>query len=157
MIAYKHLKIAYDEPCKRTITVTLSRPEVHNAFDSVLIKELIHCIREFGKDTSIRVVVLTGSGRSFCAGADLNWMRETVDYSKEENLADAEQLAQMFATINVCPKPVVARINGTAIGGGSGLVAACDVAIAVEHAKFGFGEVKVGIIPSVISPYVLPK
>lgn len=157
MYAYKHLKIAYDMPLKRTITVTLSRPEVHNAFDAVLIKELIHCIREFGKDTLTRVVVLTGSGRSFCAGADLNWMRETVDYSKEENLADAEQLAQMFATINVCPKPVVARINGTAIGGGSGLVAACDVAIAVKHAKFGFGEVKVGIIPSVISPYVLPK
>lgn len=144
-------------PLKRTVTVTLSRPEVHNAFDAVLIKELIDCIKKFGKDPLTRVVVLTGSGKSFCAGADLNWMRETVDYSKEENLADAVQLAEMFATINVCPKPMVARINGAAIGGGSGLVAACDIAIAVNHAKFGFGEVNVGIIPSVISPYVLPK
>ncbi|MFQ6123788.1 MAG: enoyl-CoA hydratase/isomerase family protein [Candidatus Heimdallarchaeota archaeon] len=157
MSAYQHLKIARDMPIKRSVTVILNRPEVHNAFDAVLIHELIDCFRELGKDPLPRVVVLTGSGRSFCAGADLNWMRETVDYSKEENLADAEQLAQMFATLNTCPKPVVARINGAAIGGGSGLVAASDIAVAVEYAKFGFGEVKVGIIPSVISPYVLPK
>lgn len=157
LTVYQHLKITHDVPLERSVTVTLNRPEVHNAFDTVLIQELIHSIKELGKDPLTRVVLLTGSGKSFCAGADLNWMRETVDYSKEENLADAEQLAQMFATLNVCPKPVVARINGAAIGGGSGLVAACDIAIAVEHAKFGFGEVKVGIIPSVISPYVLPK
>jgi len=156
-LSYQHLKIAGDFPVAGVVTVTLNRPEIHNAFNSDTIQEMIRCFRGLDRDPITRVVILTGSGKSFCAGADLNWMRETVDYSTAENLADAEQLALMYETLNTCSKPVIARINGAAIGGGSGFVAVCDTAVAVERATFGFGEVNLGIIPSVISPFVLTK
>jgi len=157
LIDYQHLSLTYDQPVESTVTVTMNRPEVHNAFNAQTMKEIIRCIQDLGKDPSVRVIVLTGKGRSFCACADLNWMRETINYNEEDNLADVNQIAQMYETVNICPKPVIARINGAAIGGGSGLVSASDIAIAVERARFGFGEVNLGIIPAVIAPFVLQK
>lgn len=137
--------------------VTLNRPEVHNAFNDVMIKELSVVFDEVEKNQDIRVVVLTGKGKSFCAGADLNWMRRVKDYSYEDNLKGSLELAEMLYKIYVSPKPTIARINGTAIGGGTGLVAVCDIAIAADLAKFSFSEVKLGLIPACISPYVMKK
>ncbi len=153
MSAYKTLIV--DESAG-VLTVTLNRPEVHNAFNDELIAEAIDlfggaAVRE------ARVVVLRGSGPSFCAGADLNWMSRMVRYTRDENVRDSAQLARMYALINECPAPVVGRIQGAAIGGGVGLVAVCDVAVAAPDAKFGLSEVKLGIMPAVISPYVIAK
>ncbi len=138
-------------------TVMLNRPELHNAFNAQLIAELTQCFDHLATEQSVRVVVLTGAGTSFCAGGDVNWMRSSLDLSRDENIADAERLAAMFDAINTLPKPVIGRINGPAIGGGAGLVACCDIAIAAGGAKFGFSEVKLGIIPAVIARYVVPK
>lgn len=140
-----------------TSRLTLSRPELHNAFNEVMIAELTEAFEEAGQDESVRVVVLAGEGKSFCAGADVNWMRKMVDYTVEENAADALAMARMLRAIRECPKPVIARIHGAAIGGGVGLVAACDIAVAVESAVFSLSEVKLGIIPAVISPFALEK
>ncbi len=137
--------------------VTLVRPDVHNAFNDVMIKELSMAFKDVAKQSGIRVVVLTGEGKSFCAGADLNWMKKIKDYSYEENLKESLDLAEMFNLIYSCPKPVIGRIQGTAIGGGTGLVAVCDIAIAAAEAKFSFSEVKLGLIPACISPYVVRK
>jgi methylglutaconyl-CoA hydratase len=139
------------------LRVFLNRPEVHNAFNEQVIAELTTCFNEADQATDIRAIVLGGHGRSFCAGADLTWMKKSADFTYEENLQDAEALANLFATIDTCSKPVIGRINGAAIGGGSGLVATCDVAVAVERARFAFSEINLGIIPAVISPYVLAK
>ncbi|MEA2165739.1 MAG: methylglutaconyl-CoA hydratase [Thermoanaerobaculia bacterium] len=138
------------------LSVTLNRPDVHNAFNDELIAEAIDL---FGglTATRARVVVLRGTGPNFCAGADLNWMSRMVSYSREENVRDSSLLARMYALINECPLPVVGRIQGAAIGGGVGLVAVCDIAIATRDAKFGLSEVKLGILPAVISPYVIAK
>lgn len=138
-------------------TVRLARPELHNAFNPQMIAELTTCFQAFATDTSIRAVVLTGTGRSFCAGADVQWMQASLEFSYEENIADAERLATMYAAINDLPQPLIGRINGAAIGGGSGLVACCDVAIASDRAMFGFTEVRLGILPAVIACYVVPK
>lgn len=138
-------------------TLTLNRPEVRNAFNAQLISDLVTTLEDIANDDSIRVLVLTGAGAAFCAGADLNWMRESLAYSHEQNLADATALDALFDTLNSLPKPVIGRINGPALGGGVGLVACCDLAVAVEEAKFGFSEVKLGIIPAVIAQYVVPK
>jgi len=138
-------------------TVTLTRPELHNAFNEVVIAELAGAFRALDADESVRVVVLAAEGKSFCAGADVNWMKRMVDYSFEENLADANDMADMLRAIRECSKPVVARVHGAAIGGGVGLVAACDMAVAVRSAIFSLSEVKLGILPAVISPYVLEK
>ena len=138
-------------------TVTLARPEVHNAFNPTMIDELTTCFRALAEDPAVRVVVLTGAGRSFCAGADIHWMRESLAFSYEENVADAGRLASMYETVDGLPKPLIACVNGAAIGGGAGLVACCDVAIAVEQATFGFREVKLGILPAVIGRFVVPK
>jgi methylglutaconyl-CoA hydratase len=138
-------------------SISLSRPDLHNAFNEVVIAELTAAFEKAGKDESVRVVVLAGEGKSFCAGADVNWMRKMVDYTVEENVADAMAMARMLRMIRECPKPVIARIHGAAIGGGVGLVAACDIAVAVESAVFSLSEVKLGIIPAVISPFVLEK
>ncbi len=138
-------------------TVTLNRPEIHNAFDPQMIGELHACFQQLALDADVRVVVLTGAGSSFCAGADLTWMRATLDYTHAENIADAERMAAMYESLNGLPKPVIGRINGAAVGGGVGLVACCDIAIAVESARFGFSEVKLGIVPAVIARYVVPK
>lgn len=151
---FQRLKI---EKTESIITVRLNRPEIHNAFDPVLIDELKTCFEQISQDQSIRVVVLTGNGKSFCAGADLNWMKSTVRYTFEQNRQDANNMAHMFDTLNRCPKPVIGRINGTVLGGGMGLVSICDVAIAVERAQFGFSETKLGLVPAVISPFVLAK
>jgi methylglutaconyl-CoA hydratase len=134
--------------------VTLNRPEVHNAFNDELIAEAIEL---FTKLPDARAVVLRSEGPNFCAGADLNWMSRMVSYTREENVRDSANLAKMYAVINECPLPVVGRIQGAAIGGGVGLVAVCDVAICASDSKFGLSEVKLGILPAVISPYVIGK
>ena len=139
------------------VTITLNRPDVHNAMNEQLMKELTSCFVEIQKDESIRVVILTGKGKSFCAGADLNWMKSMVSFSKEENIRDSRLLLDLYETIYQCEKPVIGKINGHAFGGGLGLVAVCDIAIAVPGCKFAFSETKLGIIPSVISTYVLRR
>jgi methylglutaconyl-CoA hydratase len=135
--------------------VTLSRPDVRNAFNDEVIAELTQAFTELGSHKDVRAIVLDAEGPAFCAGADLNWMRRMADYSREENLADAGKLAEMLRVIYECPKPTVARIQGDAIAGGMGLVACCDVAISVDTANFCLSEVKLGLIPATISPYVI--
>ena len=135
--------------------ITLNRPEIHNAFDDRLIAELTAALAALAHDDAVRVVVLTGSGKSFSAGADLNWMRRTSTYGEAENLADARALAKLMATLNELPKPTIARVNGAALGGGTGLVACCDIVVASSHAMFGTTEVRLGLIPAVIGPYVV--
>jgi methylglutaconyl-CoA hydratase len=137
------------------IWLTLDRPEIHNAFDDRLIADLAKDLEVLGADAGVRCVVLTGAGRSFSAGADLNWMRRTASYGESENLADARALAGLMRTLNELPKPTVARVNGAALGGGTGLVACCDIVVASTQATFGTTEVRLGLIPSVIGPYVL--
>ena len=152
-MAYKTLLVEHSDG---VLTVTLQRPEVHNAFNDELIAEAIDVFSSI--DTSVsRVVVLKGTGKNFCAGADLNWMSRMVSYTREENVRDSSLLAKMYALINECPLPVVGRIQGAAIGGGVGLVSVCDIAIATTGAQFGLSEVKLGILPAVISPYVIAK
>lgn len=138
-------------------TVTLTRPELHNAFNEVMIRELQEAFTLFGKNAPVRVVILRGEGKSFCAGADLNWMKKMVDYTFEQNVEDAHALAAMFRAIHSCPKPVIARVHGSAFGGGVGLLAACDMVFATENASFCLSEVKLGLLPAVISPFVLKK
>jgi methylglutaconyl-CoA hydratase len=138
-------------------TVTLARPDIHNAFDAVMVGELRDCFGALASDDAARVVVLTGAGASFCAGADLHWMRDSLDWTRDQNLADAEALADMFEAAWALPKPLLGRINGVAVGGGAGLVACCDIAVASDAARFGFSEVKLGLIPAVIAQYVVPK
>jgi methylglutaconyl-CoA hydratase len=136
------------------LRVTLARPERRNAFDAALIADLTDAFSDVG---DARAVVLAGDGESFCAGADVEWQRSAIDLSFEENVEDAMRLHRMCDAIDTCPAPVVARVHGYALGGGSGLVACADIAIAARDAVFGFSEVKLGIIPAVISPFVLPK
>jgi len=138
-------------------TVTLDRPDLHNAFDDEMIEQITAAFAELGKADPVRVIVLSAEGKSFCAGADVNWMRRMVGYTLEENVADAERMAVMLRTVRECPKPVIARIHGAAYGGGVGLAAACDLAVALESAAFCLSEVNLGIIPAVISPYVMEK
>jgi methylglutaconyl-CoA hydratase len=135
--------------------LTLNKPERHNAFDEMLIAEITAGLRELEKNPQVRAVVLSSSGKSFCAGADLNWMKRAAGYTPEENLRDSRNLAALLSTLNELSKPTVARIQGPAYGGGVGLVAACDIAVATFEAQFALTEVKLGIIPSVISPYVI--
>ncbi len=137
--------------------VTFNRPEIHNAFNSTLIREMLRLFGELEKDDKLRLVVLTGEGKSFCAGADLNWMRAVVTQSFEENLAESNELADLFYRIYTFKRPVIGKINGAAIGGGTGFVAVCDIAIAARSAKFSFSEVKIGVVPACIGPYVIKK
>ena len=136
-------------------TVTLNRPEVRNAFNETTIAELTQAFRDLGSDAHIRVIVLAANGPAFCAGADLNWMKKMADYTHEENLADAGQLAEMLRVIYTCPKPVVAKIQGDCYAGGMGLAAACDIAVAADSVTFCLSEVRLGLIPATISPYVI--
>ena len=145
------LKIERDDAVLR---VTLARPERRNAFDAALIRELTEAFSDVG---DARAVLLTGEGPSFSAGADVEWQRSSIDLSYEENVEDAMRLYRMLETIDSCPVPVVCCVHGFALGGGSGLVAAADIAVAWPDAVFGFTEVRLGIIPAVISPFVLPK
>ena len=136
-------------------TVTLSRPEVRNAFNDEVIAELTQAFTQLGQDPQVRAVVLAAEGPAFCAGADLNWMRRMADYSPAENLTDAAALAEMLRVIYTCPKPTLARIQGDVYAGGMGLVAACDMALSVDSANFCLSEVKLGLAPATISPYVI--
>jgi methylglutaconyl-CoA hydratase len=135
--------------------VTLARPEVHNAFDDTSIAELTRALRELDGDARVRAVVLLGDGKSFCAGADLNWMRRMAGYSHDENLADASALAAMLQTLHTLSKPTIARVHGASFGGGVGLIACCDIAFASQDATFALSEAKLGLIPATIGPYVV--
>lgn len=137
--------------------VTLTRPEVHNAFNAALIAELHAAFDELSADDSLRAVVLAGEGRNFCAGADLNWMGASLAYTRDENVDDALRMSDMFRAIDSCRHPVIGRIQGAALGGGAGLTAVCDIAIAADDARFGFTEARLGITPAVISQFVVPK
>ena len=156
MTSYRHITIEYSFQ-DRIATVMLRRPEVHNAFNAQVVQDLMNAFTVLSADERLHGIVLTGEGASFCAGADINQMKEAGTYTAEQNLEDALRLADLLHTINTNPCPVIARINGTAMGGGVGLVAVSDIAIAAEHARFAFSEVKLGIAPAVISPYVVPK
>jgi methylglutaconyl-CoA hydratase len=149
-----------DIPCDVTVrdavaTVTLNRPEIHNAFDETLIARLTAAFVSLDDNPDVRVVVLAAAGKSFCAGADLNWMQRMAAFGPEENLADAQALAAMLRALYALSKPTIARVAGAAYGGGVGLVAACDIAIAVPEATFALSEAKLGLIPATIGPYVI--
>lgn len=139
----------------RVATLTLDRPAVHNAFNAELVAELTATLARVGADPEVRVVVLAAEGASYSAGADLNWMRAMAAYSEAENHADALKLAELMRTLAYLPKPTIARVQGSAYGGGVGLVACCDVAIGVPEARFGLTEARLGLVPAVISPYVV--
>lgn len=136
-------------------TITLNRPALHNAFDDELIARLTGALENAQADDSTRIVVLAANGKSFCAGADLNWMRRMADYSDDENFEDAMRLADMLQRLDELPKPTVAKVQGHALGGGVGLVACCDVALCAQSAKFALSEVRLGLMPSIISPFVV--
>lgn len=136
-------------------TVTLTQPEIRNAFSDEVIAEITAAFETVAQVADVRAVVLAAEGPAFCAGANLNWMRRMADYSREENLADAGKLAHMLHTIYTCPLPTIARVQGDVYAGGMGLVAACDMAVAVNTAHFCLSEVKIGLVPATIAPYVL--
>ncbi len=136
-------------------TVTLNRPDVRNAFNDEVILEVTAAFNDLGARADVRCIVLAANGTAFCAGADLNWMRSMADYTREQNLEDAGRLAEMMRTVYECPKPTIARIQGDVYAGGTGLVAACDIAVSVGTAHYCLSEVKLGLLPSTISPYVI--
>jgi len=152
--SYHTIKYSINEPIAR---VTLNRPEIHNAFNEKMIRELLDLFTNFAEDESVRVIVLTGEGKSFCAGADLMWMKQIIDYSYEQNLEESLRLSDLLYLMYTLPKPTIARVNGAAIGGGAGLMSVCDLVIASEHAKIGLSEVKMGLVPACISPYVVRR
>ena len=154
MSNYEHLSVGRGN---EVVTVSLARPDARNALNAGLIGELTRCMEELAGDDGVRVVVLTGEGDFFCAGADVGYMRDTANFSYEENMEDARELAAMFRAVEECPKPVVARVRGAAIGGGVGLMAASDVAVAEDGTIFAFSEVRLGISPATIAPFVLRK
>ena len=137
--------------------VTLNRPDIRNAFNDQMLEDLLEAFETIRDDPSVRVVILTGEGKAFCAGADLHWMKRVLEYTYEQNYEDSLRLARMLHTIYSCPKPVIGRINGHAIGGGTGMVAVCDITIAAESAVFAFSETKLGLTPATISPYLLKR
>jgi len=149
---YTALQIEYHDGAA---WVWMNNPQLHNAFDEILIAELTQAFTELGGDAALRAIVLAGAGKSFSAGADLNWMRSQSVASQEANLADARKLATMFRTISMCSKPTLARVHGAALGGGMGLASACDICIASTNAQFATSEVRLGIIPAAIGPYVV--
>ena len=148
----KHLTLHFDRGVE---TVTLNRPEVRNAFNDEVIAELTAVFSEIAKRPEVRCVVLAGNGPAFCAGADLNWMKRMAGYTREENLADASALARMLEVIFQMPQPTIARVHGDTYAGGMGLVAACDIAVCADTVQFCLSEVKLGLIPATISPYVI--
>jgi methylglutaconyl-CoA hydratase len=143
------------EQSGHSATIWLNRPDTRNAFNETMIADITQAFRDLGAQDDVRAIVLAGRGVAFCAGADLNWMKKMAGYSRDENRADAAQLADMLHVIYSCPKPVVAKVQGDCYAGGMGLVAACDIAIAAEPANFCLSEVKLGLIPATISPYVI--
>jgi len=153
-VNYQHLVRTREGGIERLV---LNRPEVRNAFNDTLIDELTHWASSTAADGDVRAVVVSGAGPTFCAGADLAWMAKAVTYTEDENRADALRTSRMFGVINALPVPVIGRVHGAALGGGAGLISACDIVVSEEHAVFGFTEVKLGIVPAVISPFVLAK
>ncbi len=151
---YETLLLSHEGSVLRVI---LNRPQVHNAFNETMVNELRHVFKAVTGEEKIRVVVLTGEGKSFCAGADLNWMRRVKDYSFQDNLEESKRLAELMYAIYSLPLPTIARVNGAAIGGGAGLMAACDLVLAAQTAQFSLSEVKLGLVPAVISPYVIRR
>ena len=154
MANYEHIRRTDEGP---VVTVSLARPESRNALNAALIAEISRCFGELAEDDAVRVVLLTGEGPSFCAGADIGYMRDTAGFSYEENLEDARRLAEMYRAVDELPKPVVAKVRGAAIGGGAGLVAASDLAVAEGGTRFAFSEVRLGIAPATIAPFVVRK
>lgn len=154
-MSYQTLKITLDP--RGVLTVALNRPEVRNAFNETMIEELTNVFSTEVVRSEVRVVVLRGEGPVFCAGGDLNWMKKSVNYNYDENLKDTRQLAQMFALLNECPKPVIGIVHGAAIGGGVGLTSICDIVIATAETQFSLSEVKLGIVPACIGPFVIGK
>jgi len=148
------LEVRRDGP---VVHVVLDRPEVRNAFNVALIEALRAAFETLGADAGVRAIVLSGNGKSFCGGADVHWMRESLDLTREENVEDARRLSRMLRTIDRVPVPVIARVHGAALGGGAGLAAVCDIVVAADDALFGFTETKLGILPAVISPFVVAK
>jgi methylglutaconyl-CoA hydratase len=149
--------IAVETDPRGVATLTLNNPDKHNAMSPAMIAELTEAAAALGADPAVRVVILTGAGKSFCAGGDLGWMREQFTATREERMAEARKLATMLGALNELPKPVIGRINGSAYGGGMGMISVCDIAIGVESARFGFTETRLGLIPATISPYVLAR
>lgn len=150
----ERIDVNFDGPVAR---IWLNRPDVRNAFDGQTVEELRRTFLDMRGFESVRVIVIAGRGPAFCAGADLTWMKAMAGYSRDENLREAQVMADLFWTIHESPKPIVARVHGAALGGGAGLVAACDIAVASEGTQFGFTEVRLGLLPAVISPYVLGR
>jgi methylglutaconyl-CoA hydratase len=148
----KHLLLSFSHA---VATVTINRPEVRNAFNDEVIAELTAAFLELGGRPEVRCIVLAGNGPAFCAGADLNWMKRMADYTREQNLADAQELARMLRVLYECPKPTIARVHGDVYAGGTGLVAACDMAVSVDTANYCLSETRLGLIPATISPYVI--
>ena len=152
---YKHIKF---ETTADVATVSLNRPDVRNAMDETTLKELAHCFKALGKPRlSVRVAVIRGIGKDFCAGADIRWMRRAADYPPAKNRKDAYRLVEMLSAIDECPLPVIAMVHGGVYGGGLGIVAACDIVIAEDSTRMSFSECRLGILPAVISSFVLPK
>lgn len=152
---FQTLKLSLDP--RGVLTVELNRPEIRNAFNEVLIDELSRVFESEVRKPEVRVVVLRGSGTIFCAGGDLNWMRKSIELNYEENLKDTRKLSHLFGAMNECTKPVIGRIQGAAIGGGVGLVSVCDIAIATKDTQFSLSEVRLGIVPACIGPFVVAK
>jgi methylglutaconyl-CoA hydratase len=148
----KHLQLHHERGVE---TVTLNRPEVRNAFNDEVIAELTAVFLELARRDEVRCIVLAGNGPAFCAGADLNWMKRMATYTREENIEDASKLARMLEVLFHCPKPTIAKVQGDVYAGGTGLVAACDIAVSVDTAQYCLSEVKLGLIPATISPYVI--
>jgi methylglutaconyl-CoA hydratase len=152
---FHSLQVSLD--ARGVLTVALNRVDVRNAFNEVVIDELARAFGVNALDARVKAVVLRGNGSVFCAGGDLNWMKKAIDFDFSENLADTRRLSQMFAVLNECPKPVIGAIHGAAIGGGVGLVSICDIAIATEATQFSLSEVRLGIVPACIGPFVIAK
>lgn len=153
--SYETLKVSLDS--RGVLNVSLNRPEVRNAFNEKVIADLTHTFGEEALETEVRAIVLRGEGKSFCAGGDLNWMKKAVNFDYSENLADTRALSKMFSLMNECPKPVLAAVHGAAIGGGVGLVSVCDIVVATEETQFSLSEVRLGLVPACIGPFVVAK
>lgn len=154
-MSFETISISTDH--RGVATLTLARPEQHNALSATMIAELTAAAGHLAGDPAVRVVILTGEGASFCAGADLNWMKEQVAATRQQRIAEARKLAIMLKALRDLPKPLIARVNGQAYGGGVGLISVCDAAIAVSGARFGLTETRLGLIPATISPYVIAR
>ena len=152
---YDTILLNLDE--RGVMTMTLNRPEKHNALSAKMIAEITDAMNSIGRDPGIRVVILDGSGKSFCAGGDLEWMRQQMSASRAQRIAEARKLAEMLKVMNEIPKPLIGKIHGNAFGGGVGLISVCDIAFCSKTAKFGLTETKLGLIPATISPYVIGK